>query len=121
MQKILIIDDDEIILDIFKLILIKYNYNVDVASTTKDATKLLKNKYDYVFVDYFMEEQNTLNLIKEIFKYYNSSNVCVVTGLEDIKEFKMLKKIGINNILKKPITAMEIIDFINRNNNMKIK
>lgn len=117
MNKILLVDDDVVILDIFKLMLEKKGYKVDCASTITKALDLIKTNYDFIFVDYYMDDCDTTDLIKEIFKIYNKNQVCVVSGLEDKKSYKRLSKIGIINILKKPLTAMQIIDFIKEKTN----
>lgn len=113
MKKVLIVDDDKSLLEIFKSLLSSMNYLVDIASTESEAISLFNNNYDKVFIDYHMYDKTTENLIKKVVAIYGENNVYIVTGVTDNKTIKILNKLGVSKTLKKPILATkfkEIID-----------
>ncbi len=113
MKRILLVDDEKSLLQIFKSLLIAMNFEVDIASTKIEANKLFNNHYDKLFIDYFMYDETTLDLIEKACDIYGSKNVCVVSGINNKKVSENIGKIGVKKILKKPILATQFIDFIN--------
>lgn len=111
-MKILFIDDEESIVKVFKNIFTLKGYEVDTSTTIKGALNLLENDYDYIVVDFYMEDICTIDLIEEMLKKYDKNNICVLSGLEDEKEIEKLTKIGVVKFLKKPATYKQILEIL---------
>lgn len=107
-EKILVVDDELIVRQLFKRILGK-NYEVTVAESGEDALEKFKQqKFDIAFIDVVMPGMDgiaTLKAIKEI----DSKTPCVIiTGFavdEKIKEALLLNAI---DYIYKPFGAKEI-------------
>lgn len=113
MKKILLVDDEVSLLEIFELMLVSKGHEVDSVSDINDAFNKLNNNYDFYFIDCFLENGNSLKLVNEIVKKSKPSNVCILSGLEDEKMKKKFKKLGVEKFLKKPILSMEFDEIIN--------
>jgi len=69
--KILAVDDEEVILDSFRKILVLDGYSIDTVQTGQEALGLIqKNHYDFCFTDLKMPEMDGVDYVK-------ASNICV--------------------------------------------
>ena len=67
MQKILVIDDEKSILDIFQQGLRKYGYNVEIASDVKEGIKKFDDGvFDLVITDILMQGGNGDDVVRHI-------------------------------------------------------
>lgn len=112
MKKVLLIDDEISLLQVYKVLLNKYGYEVDTASTIDNAFLLFSNEYNYLFIDYYMHNENTLKLIEKAVEIYGENKICIVTGLEDEKVYKKIMKLGVKKLLKKPLLTTDFIQII---------
>lgn len=115
MKRILLIDDEVNLLQIFKLILTKHGFDVHTANTIEKAKELLNNTFDFILVDYYMGTENTSNFIKEMIEKIEVKKICVLSGTQRKEDIKKLNKIGVVNFLKKPIEYDKIIEMVNNN------
>lgn len=76
MMKVLMIDDEEVVLDVSKLFLERQgNISVDcVSSASKGMEKLLSEKYDAVICDYDMDEIDGISFLKAVRGIYPGIN-----------------------------------------------
>ncbi len=115
-MKVLLIDDELNLIKLFKIMFEKNNHQADIVDNLEDAKKLLINDYDFVLIDFYMHNSNTLEFVKILLEKYGENKVCMLTGSEDKKDYKKLSKIGVTKYLKKPITYNEIIEKISEKN-----
>ena len=74
-EKILVVDDEDIIRESLSYILIKEKYDVDEAANGKIASEMLKEKsYDLVITDLEMPEMKGIELLEEIKKMNVQTN-----------------------------------------------
>jgi len=113
--KILAIDDDKIILDSFRKILVTNGYNIDTVETGKEALGLIKKyDYDFVFTDLKMPEMDGLQVTKAVKHVRPDIDVIVITGYATIETAVETMKHGAMDYVQKPFTEDELIAFVNK-------
>lgn len=110
MPNLLIIDDDEIIIKLIKIILKYEGYKIDTASTGKKAIKILeKKRYDVVLLDIKLSDISGMIIIEHIKKIDPNIIVIMVTGYNSINNaIESLKK-GADGYINKPINPKELL------------
>lgn len=117
-KKILIIDDEELIIKTFAMFLEKKGFNVEVAKRYEDAIILAENEdYDLIICDIRMPGQNgvqTINQIRGILKDQNRKQPAVIfiSGFADEKLKEEAKKLDYTAFLYKPFESEKFIHAI---------
>lgn len=112
-KKILYIDDDDLLLDIFKNLLKKYNYDISTCSDSEQGLAMaISNNYDLIITDFNMKVLNGLDFIKRIIKVKPESIIFVLTGHVDIKIEEEIIKSGGLGVLEKPFNISKIISIL---------
>jgi len=110
--KILAVDDEEIILDSFRKILVLAGYCVDTVQTGAEALGLIqKCDYDFVFTDLKMPEMDGLEVTKAVKHIRPDIDVIVITGYATIETAVETMKHGAMDYVQKPFTEDELIEF----------
>lgn len=64
-MKILLIEDNEMIIKALKYLLESHEYYVDVATSIKEAKEKITNTYDLIILDVMLPDGNGLDFFKE--------------------------------------------------------
>jgi CheY-like chemotaxis protein len=113
--KILAVDDESIILDSFRKILVVAGYSIDTVEKGREALGLIrKNDYDFVFTDLKMPEMDGLEVTKAVKHLRPDIDVIVITGYASIETAVETMKYGAMDYVQKPFTEDELIDFFNK-------
>ena len=113
--KILAVDDEAIVLDSFRKILVLEGYSVDTVETGKEALGLIqKNDYDFVFTDLKMPEMDGLDVTKAVKHLRPDIDVIMITGYATIESAVETMKYGAMDYVQKPFTEDELVDFVNK-------
>ena len=113
-KRILLIDDDALLLDTYKLILERNGFYVDTASTGEQAKEQLeKSTYDLLLVDIVLPDIHGDRLILDLRLDDNNVRVIVITGHSSYE--KSLDAVGlrISDILLKPVDPDVLVSAIN--------
>lgn len=114
MCKILIVEDDPLIRNLFKEVLIRKGYDIVEAVNGEDALVVydkLEKKPDIIILDFRMPKVNGLELTREILSRDPKSNIFMLTGDPTINQ-KMVNNYGV--IYKeKPVNLEEFLKEIN--------
>jgi len=116
---ILIIEDEEVILDMMKIILEKRGHKVFIAKDSSDGMKMYENnRYDVVLCDLAMPKVNGWKVAKHIkdfaaIKEMAKTPFVLITGYELDTDNLNYKKEGVDFILKKPLEFDELNKMIN--------
>lgn len=108
---ILIVDDDETVADVFKMILSDRGHNVSVINdciTCINYCKNDNNKYDMIFLDYHMDGLNGTQLAEVIKDANNKPIIFAYTGDNSEKAIREFIKVGINGAVIKPVDITNI-------------
>ena len=110
---ILVVDDDETSLELFKDILAFRGHNVTAVNEgVRCISSLQNNYYDIIFLDYHIGDIDGVELadcIKDVFKH--QSLIFAYTGDSSSNAIDRFKFIGMNGVLIKPLN-IELIDSI---------
>jgi CheY-like chemotaxis protein/two-component sensor histidine kinase len=115
--RILAVDDDSDILLYFKETITGFGATCDIASSAKEALKLIKQNgaYNIYFVDLRMPDVDGLSLTKEIKGHEGKSDnsVVIMISSADLSSIeKEAKSAGVNKFLFKPLFPSAISDVI---------
>ncbi len=112
LARILAVDDEGIVLDSFRKILVAAGYAIDTVESGREALGLVqKNKYDFVFTDLKMPEMDGLDVVKGVKHYSPESDVVVITGYATIESAVNAMKYGAMDYVQKPFTEDELVEF----------
>lgn len=113
--RILAVDDEEIILDSFRKILVLAGYSVDTVESGPEALGFIKkNEYDFVFTDLKMPDMDGLEVTKAVKHLRPDIDVIMITGYATIESAVDAMKYGALDYVQKPFTEDELVDFVNR-------
>lgn len=106
MKRVLILEDEKNIRELFGLLLNHWNYEVDLFHDSNEAIESVRRKkYDLAWIDYSLEGTlngiSTFNIIKSIDPDITG---VLVTGCRDDDVFDNAYKKGFKRVLLKPIS-----------------
>ncbi len=114
-ESILVVDDDKIIADMVKRMLVKCGYKVDVYYNSLEALRVIKqlpDKYDLLISDLTMPNMTGLDLSKKLQKLRSEIPIIIMTGYGDNLTDATLRKHGIKQVIGKPIVMKELANAI---------
>jgi CheY-like chemotaxis protein len=112
LARILAVDDEAIVLDSFRKILVAAGYAIDTVESGREALGLVqKHNYDFVFTDLKMPEMDGLDVVKGVKHFSPESDVVVITGYATIESAVNAMKWGAMDYVQKPFTEDELVDF----------
>ena len=115
MARILVVDDEENMLRLFKKVLGRSGYDVLTATTGTEALRLLREQpIDIIISDLVMPILNGLELLKEVKTYYPDIPFIVLTAYGTIKSAVEAIKSGAFDYLTKPFQKDEIVMTLER-------
>lgn len=113
--KILVVDDEKIIVRSVQMILKAEGYNIEGASSGKDAIlKMEQNSYDLVLTDLMMPEMDGISLIRWLKKNKPAVGVVILTGYPSQETIKEALELGIIDYVPKPFTPAVLLDVTQR-------
>mgnify|MGYP000040495314 CR=1 FL=1 len=116
-MSVLVVDDDEMTLEIYKEVYSNFFYIVDTASDGDQAYKMWssgKRKYDLVLTDLMMPNIDGFELIDKIRLKSPEQHIIVLTAIEDINEMRNIIELGIDGILGKPYNQEKMFQILHR-------
>jgi CheY-like chemotaxis protein len=112
LARILAVDDESVVLDSFRKILVVAGYAIDTVESGREALGLVqKNKYDFVFTDLKMPEMDGLDVVKGVKHFSPETDVIVITGYATIDSAVNAMKFGAMDYVQKPFTEDELVEF----------
>ena len=112
-HRILIVDDDEEILELFKLILEDEGYMVDTAVCGKEAIeKATANDYYLALLDFVLPDIKGTEIASTLYERKRIQNVVFVTGYSHIFDFIDPKIKDRCKVLLKPVSVEDLIDSV---------
>lgn len=108
--RILIVDDSKLMLNFYQRILSKY-YNCDFANDGLEALKKIKeHTYHCIITDIIMPNCDGYELSKRIrsVDFYRQIPIIFVSGIASTDHKKDLERVGVQDIIVKPISIKEL-------------
>ncbi|MCS7053738.1 MAG: sigma-54 dependent transcriptional regulator [Ignavibacterium sp.] len=122
-NKILIIDDDELVCQSLKKILIKFGYHAEFITNAEFAIeKIQEYDPDIVILDIYLTSANGLDVLKEIHSKFMNLPVVMITAYADVNIAVKALKLGATDFLLKPLDLDQlkiIIDRVITSKNLK--
>jgi CheY-like chemotaxis protein/glycine cleavage system H lipoate-binding protein len=111
--RILAVDDEKLILDSFRKILVFAGYSIDTVEKGSEALGLIReNDYDFVFTDLKMPEMDGVEVTKAVKHLRPDIDVIVITGYASIETAVETVKFGAMDYVQKPFTEDELLEFV---------
>lgn len=113
--KIICVDDEPIILDSFRKILVLDGYSVDTVENGREALQLLKtHHYDFLFTDLKMPIMDGVEVTKATKTLRPDIDVVIITGFASVETAVETMKYGAVDYIQKPFTEDELLDFTSK-------
>jgi CheY-like chemotaxis protein len=113
--RILAVDDEPVILDSFRKILVIAGFSVDTVESGPEALTLLRaREYDFLFTDLKMPEMNGIEVVKAAKHLRPDVDVAVITGYGTIESAVETMQFGAVDYVQKPFTEEELVAIANR-------
>lgn len=109
-KKILLVDDEEIILYALGADLTDHDFDVTTANTAKKAlTKLKKNHFELLITDLSMKNMTGLELIEKVKKIAPEMSIIILTGYGALDSAVEALRLGADDYLIKPCNLEEML------------
>jgi len=109
------VDDEAVVLDSFRRILVLEGYNIDTVQTGPEALSLVRrNDYDFVFTDLKMPDMDGVEVVKAVKHLRPDVDMVVITGYGTIETAVETMQSGACEYVQKPFSADELAAFINK-------
>jgi CheY-like chemotaxis protein/glycine cleavage system H lipoate-binding protein len=113
--KILCVDDEEVILDSFRKILVLDGYSIDTVESGQEALGLIqKHHYDFVFTDLKMPEMDGVQVCKSVKHLRPDIDVIIITGYASVDTAVETMKFGAMDYIEKPFTESELLELVKK-------
>ncbi len=110
-KKILIIDDEPDIRNVYSDILTEKGYEVTTAANGEDALKILKNESFFVlFVDLNLPDIQGSELCRKIRNLYPMAITFAITGYASLLELTDCRDAGFEDYFLKPVKMKDLVD-----------
>jgi len=112
---ILAVDDEEVVLDSFRKILVLDGYSIDTVENGPEALGLVqKRHYDFVFTDLKMPGMDGVEVCKAVKHLRPDIDVIIITGYASVESAVETMKFGAMDYIQKPFTEDELVDMVNK-------
>jgi DNA-binding NtrC family response regulator len=113
--RILIVDDEEIVIKSCLRILGGGDYYVEVAHDGREALrKIEENPYDVMILDVVMPNIDGLEVLRRVKETHPDMDVIMVTGLPQVDTVVQARKLGARDFISKPFEPDELKQVVQR-------
>lgn len=110
MNKALVIDDDELDLELLRILLSKEGYDVLTTADGPQGITLYKEHHPaFVFLDLGLPTMNGIEVLKEIRSFDEKAKVILITGYGSIESAVAAMRYGALNFVEKTWDAGEML------------
>jgi DNA-binding NtrC family response regulator len=115
MKKILIVDDDRVVLASCRRILEPEGYEVSLTSSVKEALQMLEGQtFDLLLVDVIMPEFDGIYLIGNVRENLPHLPILVMSGYPTPETISSGMQMGATHFIAKPFTPDELITAVRK-------
>ena len=113
--RVLAVDDEAVVLDSFRRILVLDGFSVDTVEHGPEALGLVqRHDYDFVFTDLKMPDMDGVEVVKAVKHFRPDVDVVVITGYGSIETAVETLQHGACEYVQKPFTADELSEFVKK-------
>ncbi len=110
-ERVLFVDDEDMLNDMAKDALPSLGYSVSLFTRSKEALRTFQSapeSFDLVITDQTMPEMTGMELAKEILRSRPDMPIILCSGYSTMINPQRVRKIGIRHFMKKPIRKREL-------------
>ena len=109
-NRILIVDDDEVVRRSYLRSLESISRNIEDASNGEEALQTMEqNPFDVVLLDLRMPGQDGLSVLRTIKQKWPESEVVIITGYPTVASAKEAVRLGAYDYVPKPVAPQDVI------------
>ncbi|SMC25619.1 PAS domain S-box-containing protein [Desulfacinum hydrothermale DSM 13146] len=113
--KVLVVDDDPFVLDLFREILVSEGMEPLTAETPREAVELsVREDFLLAFVDIGLPEMSGLELAQVLKEHEPRRDVVIMTGYGTVENAVQAIKVGVADFIRKPFSLEDVLICINR-------
>jgi DNA-binding NtrC family response regulator len=113
-KRVLVIDDEQIVLDSIRRILKDEDCEVDVSLSGREGLdRALNGNYDIVLTDIRMPDIGGMRVLRDIKRAKPSLPVVMITGYASVQSAVQAMHLGALEYIEKPFTPVKIIEVVN--------
>ena len=110
-KRILVVDDEKMIRDMFFKVFTRAGYEVTTAESAEDALEIIKKEQFWVlFLDLNLPGMNGVDLCRQIRKQYPMSILYAVTGYASLFELSDCREAGFEDYFTKPASLSDLLE-----------
>jgi CheY-like chemotaxis protein len=119
MKNVLIIDDNEAVTDVVKLMLQSSGYNCTIANSAKNSFDIIrKSRFDLILLDVAMPEFNGIDLLKQLkgsnILHHNRIVFFSASAFTDEEMADLMQQYGVLDYIRKPVTKAKLLQVLTR-------
>ena len=113
--KVLVIDDEQIVLDSVATLLRDEGFDVDISLRGREGLDwAIERKYDVILSDIRMPDIGGMRVLRDIKRIHPSLPVIMITGYASVDSAIQAMKLGAAEYIEKPFEPEQLIDSVNR-------
>ena len=113
-KKVLVIDDERIVLDSISKILTEENFTLEVSLSGRQGLEWATQKdYDIVLTDLRMPDIGGMRILRDVKRVKPAIPVVMITGFGTVKSAVQAMKLGAAEYLEKPFSPDELVKTVN--------
>lgn len=114
-RKILVVDDEKMIRDMYSQAFAKAGYEVTTAESAEEALEIFeKERFWVLFLDLNLPGMNGVDLCREIRKQYPMAIPYAVTGYASLFELSDCRDAGFEDYFTKPVSLSDLLEAAER-------
>jgi PAS domain S-box-containing protein len=116
-ERILFVDDEELLLETMRCVLASLGYHVTVAQHGTEAWSLFledPSRFDLVITDQIMPDTTGLALAQKMLRVRKEMPIILCTGYSEMVSVSKAKEVGICEFFMKPVTKKELAETIRK-------
>jgi len=112
-KKVIVIDDEQIVLDSVSAMLTDEDYEVDTSLKSREGLDwAIERPYDIVLTDIRMPDIGGLRVLRDVKRVKPSLPVVIITGYATVQLAVQATKLGASEIVEKPFEPEELLKAI---------
>jgi formate/nitrite transporter len=114
-NRILIVDDEPLVLQSCRRIFGDRGYEVETATSGQQGLDhLRRGYYDCALIDLKMPDLYGMELVREMREYRAETPVLIITGYADVESASEATRLGVSDYIRKPFTPQQIVHAVER-------
>lgn len=114
-KRVLVIDDERIVLDSITKIMTEENFEVDVTLSGREGIEwAISKKYDIVLTDLRMPDIGGMRVLRDIKRAKPAMPVVMITGFGSVKSAVQAMKLGAAEYLEKPFAPDDLVKVVQK-------